>query len=113
MTRKWTMLAVMIAALGTAIASSGIPGHVRVAYPGSMDCQQGCEYVAGGWPFRYLVDNPGISPVGSISLVDGVLGVDIIRMDALAETVVFWIGVWATCVWAVRRVGGSGPAQRT
>jgi hypothetical protein len=74
MNRKWVVLAVMIAALGTTLASSGITGHVRVTYPDSMDCQQGCDFVAGGWPFRYLVDNPGVSPVGSVSLIDGVFG---------------------------------------
>ena len=96
-------LVVLVAAVGTALASSIVPGHVRVAYPGSEDCQQACDFVAGGWPFRYLVDHPGISPLGSVSLIDGLLGADIIRPDALAETILFWACVWTIANWLVRR----------
>ena len=105
MARKWmATLVVLMASVGTSLATSDIPGHVRVAYPGSEDCQQGCDFVAGGWPFRYLVDHPGISPFGSVSLSDGLLGADIIRPGALAETLLFWACIWTAAIWASRRL---------
>lgn len=107
MISKWVAPLVLIAAAVTSLATSVVPGHVRVAYPGSEDCQQGCDFVAGGWPFRYLVDHPGISPTGSVSLTEGLLGADIIRPDALAETLLFWACVWTAAIWVSRRVGQS------
>jgi hypothetical protein len=103
MTRKGLALVVLIVALGTALVSSAVPGRVRMAYPGSMDCQKGCDFVAGGWPFLYLVDQPGISPVGSVSLGDGLLGADIIRPGAFSGTLLFWIGAWTVIIWMTRR----------
>ena len=103
MARKWMALVVLIVAIATSLASSVVPGHVRVAYPGSEDCQQGCDFVAGGWPFLYLVDHPGISPFGSVSLIEGLLGVDIIRLVALGETFLFWTCAWTAVVWMTRR----------
>jgi hypothetical protein len=100
---KWKVLVVAIAAVGTALVSSVVSGHVQVAYPGSLDCQQGCDLVAGGWPFLYLVDNPGISPRGSISLTDGLLGVDIIRLGAFGATLLFWTCAWGAFVWTLGR----------
>ena len=101
MARKWWMtLVVLIAAVVTSLATSVVPGHVRVAYPGSEDCQQGCDFVAGGWPFRYLVDNPGVSPFGSVSL----LGEDILRPGPFAGTLLFWTCIWAAVILATRRV---------
>src|SRR4051812_38585997 len=84
MARRWMARVVLMAAVGPSLATSALPGHRRVAYPGSQGCQQGCDFVAGGWPFRSLVDHPGISPFGSVSLTDGLLGADIIRPDAIA-----------------------------
>lgn len=107
MARKWMTLVVLIAAGGTSLATSAVPGHVRIAYPGSEGCQQGCDFVAGGWPFQYLVDHPGISPFGSVSLTDGLLGADIIKPGALAETLLFWACVWTAAIWATRRVRWS------
>jgi len=107
MARKLMALVVLTAAVGTSLATSAVPGHVRVAYLGSEDCQQGCDFVAGGWPFQYLVDHPGISPFGSVSLIDGLLGADIIMPGALAETFAFWACVWTVAIWVTRRVRRS------
>jgi hypothetical protein len=60
-----------------------------------MGCESGCLSAAGGWPVPYLVDYPGISPVGSVSLTYALLGIDRIRPAALAATFVFWLGVVA------------------
>ncbi len=96
-------LVVLVAGVVTALASSVVPGQVRVSYPGSEDCQQGCDFVAAGWPFRYLVDHPGISPFGSVSLIDGLMGADIIRPGAFAETILFWACAWMIAIWLVGR----------
>ena len=100
---KPTLLVAVLAAAAT-LASSAIPGRVRAAYPGSMDCQQGCEFVAAGWPFPYLVDHPGISPTGSVSLVNGMLGVDLIWPGPLFASFAFWLGLAAAITWLVVRV---------
>jgi len=108
MTRKGMLVLVLTGALATSLASSFVRSHVRVAYPGSMDCRQGCEFVAGGWPFRYLVDQPGISPAGSVSLSGGLLGVDVFRSTAFGATVLFWILAWAAAAWMARRMTRPG-----
>ena len=103
MNRKVFALVVLIVAFGTALVSSAVPGRVRLAYPGSTDCRQGCDFIAGGWPFLYLVDQPGISPVGSVSLAHGLLGADIIRPRAFSETFLFWVCAWTAIIWMTRR----------
>ena len=81
---------VLVLAAAATLGTSALHTRVNVVYPGSMDCQRGCEFLAGGWPFPYLVDHPGISPAGSISLVEGIMGVDIIRPLPLLASFVFW-----------------------
>lgn len=85
---RWSLLVVTLA-IGATLASTLLPATVRVVYPES--CEQGCDFVAAGWPFPYLVDHPGISPTGSVSLINGLLGVDMMRPGALAATFVFWL----------------------
>lgn len=99
MVRRWKVALVSVSAATAALASSAVPGSVRAVYPGSMDCAQGCQFVAGGWPFPYLVDHPGISPVGSVSLLGGLLGEDIIWPGSLLATFVFWLGLCSAVVW--------------
>jgi len=100
MLRRWKALLVSVLAAGATLASSAISDKVRATYPGSMDCAQGCDFVAAGWPIPYLVDHPGISPTGSVSLVEGLLGVDIIWPGSLAGTYTFWFGLCAAIFWA-------------
>ena len=105
MRHRRTVILVLVVTAGLTFASSVIPGEVRLAYPGSMDCQLGCNYVAGGWPFPFLVDQPGVSPVGSVSLSGGVLGEDLIRYGSLAATYLFWLAICAAIAWiAVRPI---------
>lgn len=108
-------LVLATAAVVTA-GSSIVTTTVQVAYPGSSNCALGCDFVAGGWPFPYLVDHPGISPIGSVSLLMGLIGVDILRADALAASFVFWVGVFAALTaivrWrAVRRPDPGPPPE--
>jgi hypothetical protein len=104
---KRTLLACAAAVMAT-LASSAIPGRVRAIYPGTLDCQQGCDFVAGGWPFPYLVDHPGISPTGSVSLVNGVLGVDLVWPGSLAATFLCWLGLFVPVAWLVTRLTSHG-----
>lgn len=103
---RWVQLCVVaVLAIVTSLSSSVVRGSARIAYPGSTDCARGCDFVAGGWPFFYLVDNPGISPRGSISLIDGLTGSDIVRAGPLCATLIFWACVWAALIWVARRSG--------
>ena len=101
---RWKGLWVSILAAGATVASSLIPGRVRAVYPGSMDCQNGCDFIAAGWPFPYLVDHPGISPIGSVSLSGGVIGEDLVWFGSLAATFLFWFGTCAAIVWIAARI---------
>ena len=99
-----TVLLVAAVAAGVTVASGMIPGVAHVAYPGSMGCQADCVYVAGGWPFPFLVDQPGISPVGSVSLSGGLFGEDAIGLGFLAANYVFWFAVCAVTGWIAVRL---------
>lgn len=87
--RQWKLAAVLIVAAAVAtMGSSLIPSKVLSVIPASEGCRQGCEFVAGGWPFAYLVDHDSISPTGSVTLF---FGEDYIRGPALGATFVFWL----------------------
>ena len=73
-------------AVVAALASSVVDGSVLATYPDIMGCEHSCRVAAGGWPAAYLVDYPGISPTGSVSLTDAMLGVDVFRPLAFAVT---------------------------
>ena len=108
--RNWSILLTLVLAAVVALASSAVAGKVRAAYPGTMDCEQGCDFLAAGWPFPYLVDHPGISPTGSVSLVGGVLGVDIIWYGSLTATYAFWLALFGAVAWAIGRRSSHGSA---
>jgi hypothetical protein len=100
---KKTLLVIILAVAGT-LGSSIVPGKVSAKYPEIMQCEQSCEVVAGGWPFPYLIDYPGISPTNSVSISEGILGDDAIWGGALAGTFLFWTGVMASIIWIIERI---------
>jgi hypothetical protein len=102
--RRKSLLAAGLAVIAT-LASSTIGGTVIAIYPEIMGCESGCLTAAGGWPAPYLVDYPGISPVGSVSLTDAMLGMDKIWPAELALTYVFWLAISALVVWLLVRKG--------
>ena len=105
MTFRWkSLLAAGLAAVAT-LASSAIGGTVIAIYPEIMGCESGCLAAAGGWPATYLVDYPGISPVGSVSLTDAMLGIDRIWPAELVLTFIFWLAISALVVWLLVRRG--------
>lgn len=60
MTARRKLLA---AALGVAaaLASVHVPRTLRMVYPDILGCETGCAVVAGGLPFAYAADYPGLS----------------------------------------------------
>ena len=96
--RSKALLMSLLAAAAT-LVSSTIPGTAHLVYPGTMDCAQGCDFVAGGWPFRYLVDRHGISVPDSVSLLSGLLGEDILYPGLMAATYAFWLALFAAGAW--------------
>lgn len=90
-------------ALAIALASCLVPREVVLSIPGSLDCVQGCSFAAAGWPLPWLVDHHGISPRGSVSLIDGLLGVDHIRLPAFLLTFGFWLAITGAIGYGWRR----------
>jgi hypothetical protein len=86
-----TLLKCSALALIATTASSLWLGRVKTIIPGSTDCNEGCNLIAGGWPFFYLVDQPAFSPSGSISLVGGLLGVDTILPWSFVASLAVWL----------------------
>ena len=81
--------AALMGACATA-ASSLIAGHTNAQYPDIGGCEKSCDVVAGGWPFHYLVDYPGLSPTGSVDILGALLGHDHLHLGPLAATFAFW-----------------------
>ena len=75
--RNWIL--VLSGGLMLALLSSAKAGSASATYSEIMGCEQSCEVAAGGWPVPYLVDYPGISVVGSVDLMGGLLGEDHFR----------------------------------
>ena len=98
------LLLAALAAVAT-LASSGVPSKVHLVYPGTEDCASGCNFVAGGWPWPYLIDSHGISVHGSVSISGGLLGEDIIDPLLLGATYFSWLGILSilfAIAWALR-----------
>jgi len=98
MSLRKKLLAIVALSVPATLASSAVSRVVSVAYPGTMDCERGCSFAAGGWPFAYVIDHPGISPTGSVSLINGFLGVDIIWPGHMLATFAFWFVLFTAIV---------------
>ena len=57
----------MLVALVLTYLSLLVPAQVHISRAGTMDCEQGCQVAAAGFPVPYVVDGI-ISPVGSVSM---------------------------------------------
>lgn len=96
------VVALLLATIATALTIV-IEAKVVTFYPDVMGCETSCLSVAGGWPFPYLVDYP-LSPVGSVSLIGGIVGTDVIWVKEMVHTLLFWFGIATILVWiAVRK----------
>lgn len=107
---KYKVATYILLAVAATLASTAIHSVVNATYAGIMNCEKGCPVVAGGWSLAYLIDYPGLSPVGSVSLSDGVLGIDVIQPIPLAATFVSWIALLGAAWWIYSHIS-SGIAR--
>lgn len=91
-------------AFGLTLASLVVPGRVTMTYGEIMGCEQGCDVVAAGFPFAFVVDYPGISVVGSVSWSGALLGEDKLLPGRLAASFAFWLAVGVVLVRASERL---------
>lgn len=104
----WRIAKTVLIVLAGAIAGtllSTIPDRDAVAvYGGIMDCETGCSVAAAGWPGAFIVDYPGLSPVGSADLFGLLIGSDRFHPAAFATTLGFWLLVSVTALLAWSRL---------
>ncbi|MFC4595041.1 hypothetical protein [Sphingobium tyrosinilyticum] len=91
----------LFSGLALAIASSAYAGQAQALYAEIMGCEQGCAVAAAGWPLPYLIDYPGISVVGSASLIGMLTGEDQFRLPSFLGTTIFWalVALAAGALW--------------
>ena len=87
--------------LAVALASSAYAGQAQALYAEIMGCEHGCTVAAAGWPLPYLIDYPGISVVGSASLMGALTGEDQFRLWSFLGTTIFWalVALAAGALW--------------
>ena len=83
------------------LASTFIEGGVSAIQLGNPGCENECNYLAVGWPFPYIVDGPGVSPVGTVSIFGALIGVDTLFITAMVKTFVVWLLLVAGAAWAI------------
>lgn len=84
------------------ISSSFINRTVSAVYPDILGCERSCETAAGGWPFPFVVDYPGLSPGGTADLVGALLGVDRLWFGSLAGTFFSWLIIFYALLFVWR-----------
>jgi hypothetical protein len=99
---RW-LLPVVFGVLAT-LATSAVRQEATARYADIDACVGGCSVAAGGWPLPWLIDYPGLSPGGSVSLAGAVLGVDRWRPEAFAIDAVLWTVLAAIVLAAGRRL---------
>lgn len=97
-------LVVAAASMVATIASSAIPGTVTTRYADIMGCEVSCPMDAGGWPFAYVVDYPGLSPSGSADFLGYLIGVDMLLHASFAATSLCWVLIFAVLRFWYTRV---------
>jgi hypothetical protein len=92
----------LLIGLGLTLASTMVEGHAPVTYADIDSCLPACSVVVAGFPFAFIADYPGISPVGSVSLLGALLGIDRIHGTALSATLATWSLVGGVSVGLLR-----------
>lgn len=101
------LLVILLLALVATIASGELwHGTTTILFEGVDPGLTPIEVVTGGWPLPFLVDNPSISPVGSVSLVNAILRMDHFRVWAFLGD----LAVYALLAAAIRK--GRRHARR-
>jgi hypothetical protein len=95
------VLLIVLATVAT-LCSTVVAGKVSAVQLGNPGCENDCDYLAAGWPYPYIVDGPGVSPIGSVDVLGVVMGVDSVFPSALAKTFAFWLGLLLASALAIR-----------
>jgi hypothetical protein len=103
---------VIVSATLLSLASTSVRRSVQIGYPDIADCELSCRVAAIGFPFPFVADYPGISPVGSVSLTDAMLGIDRLLIGPLTASFLFWTALVAVIVWFRSRIFKSHRASR-
>jgi hypothetical protein len=103
---------VCVLAAALTYASLAVPGRVS-AVCANLGTPEYCPVLAYGFPFPFLADSQGISPVGSVSRdpLSLLIGEDDILWPRLGLTGAFWMLVAAAgrTVWLRRRFRPRRP----
>jgi hypothetical protein len=94
------LLAVLLAGASSAVRGTRLEVQDWDCPPAPASCAK--PVVVLGFPFPYVSDDQGISPVGSASLVGALLGVDFFRPGAFAADVAVYFAAAALVRLAAR-----------
>lgn len=97
-------------ALVLTLTSTAVSGRARMVYPDIMGCERGCAVAAAGLPAPFIVDYPGLSPVGRVDLVGVLLGLDRVLWARAVGALAVWFMVSVAVVRAVARVAHAHRA---
>lgn len=76
--------------IAATLATSAVDQQAVARYADIDHCVAGCTVAGAGWPLPYLLDYPGLSPVGTASLAGAFTGADRWRAESLAVDLVAW-----------------------
>ena len=86
-------LSFIVLATLVAIAISGTFPHSTYAVYNEMGCDTGCAVAGAGFPFAFIMDYPGLSPVGSVSWLGLFEGLDKLNTQNLIFSALVWAGL--------------------
>ncbi len=90
MTSKKVITIVVLLAVLMTFASTFVTGSTHASYL-DAGCAGSCRVVAAGFPFPFIADYPGISPVGSVSLSEAIIGVDHFLISPFVASYMCWV----------------------
>ncbi|GAB6196178.1 hypothetical protein [Lysobacter xanthus] len=99
--RHW--LAAPLLGVALTLATSFVKQQAIARYADVEGCANGCSVAAAGWPLPWLVDDPSVSPVNSVSLSGALFGLDHWRFEGLAVDLVLWTLAAALALLVLRR----------
>jgi len=94
----------LLAAMVCIAATSFIHTHSQESFADIDACTTGCEVAVAGYPWPYLVDYPGISPVGDPSVIDVMLASDQLLTGPLFADLAVWWGLCMAGTMLLQRV---------
>jgi hypothetical protein len=97
MAYKKTVAITLLLAVLITLASIFVKSSTHASYL-DADCAGSCQVAAAGFPFPFIADYPGISPVGSVSLFDAILGYDDFLIGSFVASYMYWTAIIAIVV---------------